>query len=62
MVTNVKEHGTVKCEKYWPEGEQSLLSGVIQVILEDQIILSDYVIRTLQLKVSFKWLVTSCII
>ena len=51
MVTNIKEHGTKKCEAYWPEGGGKSWFGNIQVTLEEERIYADYVIRTLQIHV-----------
>ena len=51
MATNIKEHGTKKCEMYWPEGGDKSWFGNIQVTLEEERIYADYVIRTLQIHV-----------
>ena len=51
MVTNTVEHGSVKCEKYWPESGISRLSGSIRITSEEESIFSDYVVRNFNLKV-----------
>ena len=50
MVTNIVEHVTVKCEKYWPESESSFCCGPIQVSFEEQCTFPDYIIRTFHLR------------
>ncbi len=52
MLTNTVEGGKVKCEQYWPEsGSKSY--GPFQVVMTDQQILPDYIVRSFTLTVSF---------
>ena len=51
MLTNVEEGNKIKCEQYWPEsGKEDY--GSISVIITDQQILADYVIRSFVISVS----------
>ena len=51
MVTNVKEGNRIKCQQYWPDSGKKEF-GPFQVIITDQQVFADYVIRTLSLSVS----------
>ena len=52
MVTNIKEHSSVKCEIYWPECGTARLSGSIRITSEEESVFSDYVVRNFNLRVS----------
>ena len=46
----------MKCVKYWPNSiGESLLVEPFNVIMEEEQIFADYVIRKLQLVVRFAW-------
>ncbi|XP_058965904.2 receptor-type tyrosine-protein phosphatase S-like [Pocillopora verrucosa] len=49
MVTNLEERGRIKCHQYWPP-EGARVYGDIQVTLKQAVKLSDFTIRTLNLK------------
>ena len=51
MVTNLKEGNHVKCHQYWPSSG-SAQYGPFTVILAEQLIFADYVIRHLHIAVS----------
>ena len=51
MITNLKEGGKVKCERYWPE-EGSCEYGPFRVTMSNQLVYPDYTTRTLQVSVS----------
>ena len=51
MVTNLKEGSRIKCQKYWPESGQETF-GPFQVIITDQQVYADYIVRTLSVSVS----------
>ncbi len=52
MLTNTMEGGKVKCEQYWPEsGSKSY--GPFQVVITEQQILADYIVRSFTLTVNF---------
>ena len=53
MVTNLKEGDKVKCQQYWPE-EETQSFGPFEITLMEQQIFTDYIIRTLYVKVSLK--------
>ena len=51
MVTDTIEKGQKKCEQYWPDsGSQHY--GPFLVTLTEQQVFADYIIRTMQVKVS----------
>ena len=50
MVTNVKEEGKVKCQQYWPDSDTKDY-GPFSVTLSDEQVLTEYIIRKLQLTV-----------
>ena len=55
MVANVVEGGKIKCEQYWPTREQgSQTYGPFDVSILNEVILPDFVIRTLEVSVSHK--------
>ena len=49
QVTNLEERGRIKCHQYWPP-EGARVYGDIQVTLKQAVKLSDFTIRTLNLK------------
>ena len=51
MLTNVEESNKIKCEQYWP-GSGKKIYGPFLVIITDQQILADYVVRTFVISVS----------
>ena len=51
MITNLKEGGKTKCERYWPD-EGSCEYGPFKVTLSNQLAYPDYTIRILQVSVS----------
>ena len=51
MVTNVKEDKTKKCEQYWPEERSRKSYGPFDVLVLEQHIFADYIIRDIQLEV-----------
>lgn len=48
MVTNMVEMGRIKCEKYWPDDRA--VFGNIDVSMNSEVKLSDYVVRTFVLQ------------
>jgi netrin-G3 ligand len=44
MLTNLEERGRVKCHKYWPSKTDSY--GDIRVTLQDEVVLTEYTVRT----------------
>ena len=52
MVTNLKEGAKSKCEQYWPDSQmENMEIGLFTVILADEQILPEYVVRILTVKV-----------
>ena len=51
MLTNLEEGNKTKCEQYWP-GSGKKIYGPFSVIITDQQILADYVVRTFVISVS----------
>ena len=51
MLTNLEEGNKTKCEQYWP-GLGKKIYGPFSVIITDQQILADYVVRTFVISVS----------
>ena len=51
MITNLKEGGKTKCERYWPE-EGTCDYGPFRVTVSNQLVYPDYTARTLQVSVS----------
>ena len=51
MLTNLEEGNKIKCEQYWP-GSGKKIYGPFSVIITDQQILADYVVRTFVISVS----------
>ena len=58
MVTNLKEGDKVKCQQYWPEVESESF-GPFSVTLTEQQVFTDYIIRTLFVKVNLNPLPTT---
>ena len=52
MVTNLKENNKIKCQQYWPD-DGSKKFGPFIVTITDQQVFADYIIRLLQLQVSY---------
>ena len=52
MVTNLKESNKIKCQQYWPD-DGSKNFGTFIVTITDQQVFADYIIRLLQLEVSY---------
>ena len=52
MVTNLKESNKIKCQQYWPDNGSKNF-GPFTVTLTDQQLFADYIIRLLQLEVSY---------
>ena len=51
MLTNLREHGHVKCNRYWPEA-QCIKVGPFVITLTEAEFFADYCIRTLIIEVS----------
>ena len=52
MVTNLKEGSKSKCEQYWPDSQaEPKQFGPFTITLADELILPDYVVRNLTVKV-----------
>ena len=51
MVTNVKEGNKIKCQHYWPDSG-SKEYGPFKVVISDQQLFADFVIRTFRVSVS----------
>ena len=52
MVTNLKEGAKSKCEQYWPDTQaEPEQFGRFTITLADELILPDYVVRNLTVKV-----------
>ena len=53
MVTNLMDAGKAKCEQYWPTNKQKELDVTPFIVkLTSEIVLPDYIIRSLMLSVS----------
>jgi len=52
MLTEVEEQGQKKSEQYWPDQGNLEYAGPFRVILVDQQVFADYIIRTMQVLVS----------
>ncbi|XP_059471276.1 uncharacterized protein LOC132194170 isoform X2 [Neocloeon triangulifer] len=50
MLTDLIENGQTKCEKYWPEEQQSFHAEGLQVLHVKEENFPDYIMRTLRLK------------
>lgn len=53
MITNLKEGGKTKCERYWPE-EGSCEYGPFKVTINNQLTFPDYTVRSLQVSTTTK--------
>ena len=51
MATNIVEGKMKKCEQYWPENTSSKSYGPFNVLVMEQQVFADYIIRSIQLKV-----------
>ena len=52
MVTNLREGSKSKCEQYWPDAQaEPEQFGPFTITLADELILPDYVVRNLTVKV-----------
>ena len=61
MVTNLWEGGKIKCEQYWPSRDETKrASGPFTVRLRDQSIYPEYTLRTMEIKVTTKWILELC--
>ena len=57
MVTNLWEGGKIKCEQYWPSRDETERTfGPFTVRLRDQSIYPEYTLRTMEIKVTTKWI------
>ena len=52
MLTEVEEQGQRKSEQYWPDQGNLEYVGPFRVMLADQQVFADYIIRTMQVMVS----------
>ena len=56
MVTNLKEGSKTKCEQYWPNTQTELVEiGPFTITLADELVLPDYVVRNLTVKVYLRY-------
>jgi protein tyrosine phosphatase len=51
MVTNLSERGREKCEQYWPEDNEPLCYGNINVLLKSELLQDFYVVRVLEVSI-----------
>ncbi|XP_059483041.1 receptor-type tyrosine-protein phosphatase alpha-like [Neocloeon triangulifer] len=47
MLTNLIESNKVKCEKYWPDLQKSIIHGSLEIQNDIEEIFSDFIVRTL---------------
>ncbi|KAK3598811.1 hypothetical protein CHS0354_007413 [Potamilus streckersoni] len=52
MLTKCMEKGRVKCDKYWPDVNEPVYYGELIVNVTSESILSDYIIRVIELKLN----------
>jgi protein tyrosine phosphatase len=54
MLTNVQEMGKMKCDKYWPELQESVSYGQLTCTLQEEQVCADYTVRLIRVCLNSK--------